>query len=266
MVGPARYAFKLDPSIPLDDACGIPDALGTSFWALNDRSVPIHVLLNGDPRKLTHRDTHWLRGKNVVTFGAGGIGGAIIRLATSYFDVGNMVVVDISEEKLAFAKSLGATHTVNSKAYLDAEGIDLSQLSGKDRKKAISGLAKHISGHLKAYGFQVDLAVDCSGADVFSIALETVSKHRNFIQLAWPAKPSNGVFVQKIMDKCIVIPGTWACTMEKMAILVKAVNEGLVDIKGLVTNKDYTLDTVEKALIDLQEGDKIMGRASIKVQ
>ena len=264
---PSRYTFKIKETVPLDEACIIPDAVSTPFHGLKSRSVPPHIVQNSsNPSKLFEQSTHWLKGKNVVVFGVGGVGGPTVNLAARYFQAKNVLAVDIFDNKLEFAKKLGATHVVNSKTYFDENKIVLKELLGRDRAKAISGLARHISSNFAEDKFQVDCVLDCSGvADTFPVAVETASKNRAIIQVGWPPKPVSEFLNQKIMDKYLTINGTWACPMNEMEEIVKAVEEGTVDLDLLVTNKDYSLDTLENAIHDLEKG-KILGRATIKIE
>ena len=264
---PSKYTFKIDESVPLDEACIIPDAVSTPFHALKSRSVPPHIIQHtSNPNRLFDRKSHWLQGKNVVVFGVGGVGGPTVNLAAKYFKAKNVVAVDIFNEKLEFAKNLGATHTVNSKTYFEENNIVINELSGRDKAKAISGLARHISSHLAEDKFQVDCVLDCSGVpDTFPTAVETASKNRTVIQVGWPPKPVREFLNQKIMDKYLTINGTWACPMNEMKEIVEAVEANTVDLNLLVTNKDYTLDRLENAIHDL-EGGKILGRATISIE
>jgi len=117
---PSRYTFKINKKVPLDEACIIPDAVSTPFHALKSRSAPVHIIQNlSNHSKLFDHKTHWLKGKNVVVFGVGGVGGPTVNLAAKYFQAKNVVAVDIFDNKLKFAEKLGATHIVNSKAYFE---------------------------------------------------------------------------------------------------------------------------------------------------
>ncbi len=261
MTAPARYVFRVNNSVPLDEVCIVPDAVSTPFHALKSRSFPTHILLKETPAK----QGHWLNGKNVVVFGAGGVGGPAINLAARYFQAKNVIAVDVFDKKLEHAKRLGATHTINSNTYFEENGIAMNELAGRDRAKAVSGLAKYISSHLAEDKFQVDLVVDCSGVSVtFPIATETVSKNRTIIQVGWPPRPAPDFLNQKIMDKYLTINGAWACPMNEMQEIVTAVESNNVDLNLLVTDKDYKLDGFENAIHDLEAG-KIIGRATIEI-
>ena len=263
---PSRYTFKINENVPLDEACIIPDAVSTPFHALKSRSIPPHIIQHTpNHNKLFDHKSHWLKGKNIVVFGVGGVGGPAINLAARYFQAKNVVAIDIFDKKLKYAKTLGATHTVNSQIFFNENDISIKELSGRDKAKAISSLAKHISSHLAEDKYQVDVVVDCSGvSDTFPVAVETVSKNRTVIQVGWPPKPVSEFLNQKIMDKYITINGAWACPMDEMSEIVKAVENNIVDLNLLVTNKDYTLDRLENAIHDLESG-KILGRATISI-
>jgi D-arabinose 1-dehydrogenase-like Zn-dependent alcohol dehydrogenase len=263
---PSKYVFKINEIVPLDEACIIPDAVSTPFHALKSRSIPPHIVQNtSNPNKLFDRKTHWLKGKNVVVFGVGGVGGPTVNLAARYFQAKNVIAIDIFDNKLEFAKKLGATYTVNSKTYFEEIDIKINELTGRDKAKAISGLARTISSNLSEDKFQVDCVLDCSGVpNTFPVAVETVSKNRTIIQVGWPPKPVPEFLNQKIMDKYLTINGTWACPMNEMGEIVKAVEADKVDLNLLVTNKDYTLDRLENAIHDLEAG-KILGRGTISI-
>ena len=263
---PSQYTFKINDSVPLDEACIIPDAVSTPFHGLKSRAIPPHIVQqSSNPAALFKQKSHWLQGRNVVVFGVGGVGGPTVNLAAKYFKAKNVIAVDVFDEKLKFAQKLGATITVNSKTYFEENNIAIKELSGRDKSKALSGLAKHITSFLAEDKFQVDCVMDCSGVpDTFPVAVETTSKNRTVVQVGWPPKPVSGFLNQKIMDKYLTINGTWACPMNEMAEIVKAVEAGVVDLNLLVTDKEYTLDRLENAIHDLEAG-KILGRATINI-
>src|ERR671929_326006 len=111
---------KVDPQAPATAAgllgCGVMAGVGA---AMNTAAVQ--------------------RGESVAVFGCGGVGDAAIagaRLAGAT----TIVAVDIDDRKLAWARGLGATHTVNSKE--------------SDPVEAIKGLTG---------GFGADVAIDAVG-------------------------------------------------------------------------------------------------------
>ncbi|MFZ2503349.1 MAG: S-(hydroxymethyl)mycothiol dehydrogenase [Nocardioides sp.] len=62
------------------------------------------------------------RGKSVAVIGCGGVGAAAIA-GSALAGASTIVAVDIDDRKLEVAKSMGATHTVNSKEIDAVEGI-----------------------------------------------------------------------------------------------------------------------------------------------
>ena len=57
-------------------------------------------------------------GESVAVFGVGGVGLSAIR-AASILEAYPIIAVDLDDEKLAFARSFGATHTVNASGNVD---------------------------------------------------------------------------------------------------------------------------------------------------
>ena len=53
------------------------------------------------------------KGSNIAIFGLGGIGMSAL-IALNLFNCKKIIAIDVSETKLKLAKSLGATHTINS--------------------------------------------------------------------------------------------------------------------------------------------------------
>jgi len=94
IVMPAKFAFKMNPSVKLDRACVAADAISTTYYALKER-----VKLK--------------KGDSVAVFGAGGVGLAAINVARQ-LGASKIYAIDIREESLDAAKKLGA-ETINSK-------------------------------------------------------------------------------------------------------------------------------------------------------
>ncbi len=57
-------------------------------------------------------------GQSVAIFGVGGVGLSAIR-AASILEAYPIIAVDLNDEKLAFARSFGATHTINASGNTD---------------------------------------------------------------------------------------------------------------------------------------------------
>jgi S-(hydroxymethyl)glutathione dehydrogenase/alcohol dehydrogenase len=93
-VVPEGAAAKVRSDVPLERiatlACGVATGLGAVF---NAAHVPI--------------------GAGVAVIGCGGVGASVIAGA-DIAHAGMIIAIDVAEEKLAYAKTLGATHTVHA--------------------------------------------------------------------------------------------------------------------------------------------------------
>ena len=107
-------AIKVDKDLPLDILC----TLGCGFQT--GAGTVLNVL---KPRI----------GASVCVFGVGSVGLAGIMAAANFTPATKIIAVDVVDERLEMAKSLGATHTINSKgkdvvelinAITGDEGID----------------------------------------------------------------------------------------------------------------------------------------------
>ena len=107
-------AIKVDKALPLDIlctlGCGIQTGAGTVLNILKPKI-----------------------GASIVVFGVGSVGLAAIMAAANFTPATIIIAVDIIDEKLDMAKSLGATHTINStgkdvvemiKDITNGEGVD----------------------------------------------------------------------------------------------------------------------------------------------
>lgn len=93
VAAPAKDAHRLPESVPLVEGAIIADALTTPYHAVVNR---------GQVRP----------GDQVVVFGCGGIGLNVVQVAASQGAC--VVAVDLAEEKLEWARRMGAAETVHS--------------------------------------------------------------------------------------------------------------------------------------------------------
>jgi S-(hydroxymethyl)glutathione dehydrogenase/alcohol dehydrogenase len=99
-VVPESGAVVIDSSIPLDRAAIVGCAVATGFGAVvNTARVPV--------------------GATVAVVGCGGVGLSIVQGARAA-SAGPIIAVDLREDKLALARRVGATHTVNG---ADADAV-----------------------------------------------------------------------------------------------------------------------------------------------
>ncbi len=107
-------AVKVDKDLPLDILCTLGCGIQTGAGTV------LNILKPGI-------------GASVCVFGVGSVGLAGIMAAVNFTPATRIIAVDIVDERLEMAKSLGATHTINSKgkdivemikAVTNGEGID----------------------------------------------------------------------------------------------------------------------------------------------
>ncbi|UCG50460.1 MAG: zinc-binding dehydrogenase, partial [Candidatus Latescibacterota bacterium] len=91
---PAKFAFKMKPSVDLERACISADSVSTVYYSLKER-VGVQ------------------KGESVAVFGCGGLGLAALNVARE-LGAAKLYAVDVREESLEAAKKLGA-EPVNSK-------------------------------------------------------------------------------------------------------------------------------------------------------
>jgi propanol-preferring alcohol dehydrogenase len=91
---PAHEVFILPEEIPLVEGSIIADALTTPYHAVKNRAEV-------------------RAGDTVVVFGCGGVGLNVVQFA--HLSGGIVIAVDISEEKLEWARKLGANITINGR-------------------------------------------------------------------------------------------------------------------------------------------------------
>jgi S-(hydroxymethyl)glutathione dehydrogenase/alcohol dehydrogenase len=91
---PARGVAPLPDELPLSDSAIFGCALMTAYGAVS------HV-------------GALQRGESVAVFGAGGVGGGVVQVARA-LGAGAIIAIDVDEDKLALARELGATATVNA--------------------------------------------------------------------------------------------------------------------------------------------------------
>jgi 2-desacetyl-2-hydroxyethyl bacteriochlorophyllide A dehydrogenase len=142
---PAKFAFKMDPSVDMERACVAADSVSTVYYALKER-VGVRP------------------GDAVAVFGCGGLGLAALNVARE-LGAAKLYAVDVREDSLEAAVRLGA-EPVNSKGK---EKIfkELKSLSGDGIRVALDcvGFAATISeafatvckgGEVGVIGFTLD--------------------------------------------------------------------------------------------------------------
>ena len=114
-VVPVSDVFPAPANVPLPDACILGCAMMTAYGAVKNQA------------RIQPSDA-------VAVVGVGGIGSNVIQMARA-FGAGQIIAVDVRDDKLEAARGLGATHTVNAvqsdavaavQACTDGRGVDVA--------------------------------------------------------------------------------------------------------------------------------------------
>lgn len=132
---PARNAYRLPESIPFDVASIMMCSTSTSLHAL--------------------RRGRFVEGESVAVFGCGGLGVSAIKLARA-LGAGEVFGVDISDDKLAIAESLGATPVPFAKAHRIEADVALELVGLPETMKAAVGCLG-VRGRAVAVGITDDV-------------------------------------------------------------------------------------------------------------
>lgn len=172
-------------------------------------------------------------GSTVAIFGLGGIGLSAL-MATMLFECSKVIAVDVSEDKLALARSFGATHTINAKA--------------SDPVSAIKNLTD---------GLGADYAVEASGhTKVIEQAFASIRRGGGVC--AFASHPEQGALISIDPYELICgkqIRGSWgggANPDRDIPLFAKLYLEGKLPLEKLIT-KRYPLDSINDALDDLEQ-------------
>ncbi len=196
------------------------------------------------------------KGDSVAIFGAGGVGLSAV-VAARVLEADPIIVVDLDDEKLAFSRRFGATHTINAAAVDPVAAI--KELTTDDSRVNIASLP--VSG--------ADFVFDCIG--VKSVMEQVVPAARTGY---FGAEPGGTAVLVGIPTTTLEIVPIELLVNEKHLIgsiggscqpdrdfpkYLDWHKQGLLNLEGLVTAR-YTIDQINAATDDLEAG-KISGRS-----
>jgi S-(hydroxymethyl)glutathione dehydrogenase/alcohol dehydrogenase len=169
---------------------------------------------------------------SVIVIGLGGIGLSAL-MALKYLKCKNVIAVDISEEKLELAKLFGANHIINSKRE-NTKGKVLSIL-----------------------GDYSDACIESGGkTETIELGFSLIKKTGKLI---FASHPPEGEFINIAPHELIAgkqIFGSWGggCKPDiDIPKLAEIYLKGKVPLEKLIS-KRYTLENVNEALLDLENG------------
>lgn len=186
------------------------------------------------------RESQLKVGQKVVVFGVGPIGLLTIISAKSA-GAAEIIAVDISNDRLALAKEVGATYIINSLEENPTEKI----------------LSLHENG--------VDIAYEAAGAEItFTTALNVLKKRGQLMVIAAFGKPISLDVTQHLLMKEINITASFAyCNI--FPEVINLIASGRMDVKKVITKKIALENLVEDGL-ELLEKDKSHAKILIDIK
>lgn len=179
-------------------------------------------------------------GQVAVVTGSGCIG-LVSMMALKALGVTDVYVVDIMQKRLDKALELGATGVINGKE--------------KDAVKEIEELTN---------GRGCDLVIETSGSEICANqGLEMLVKDGTLVQVGYSASGTMNLKTSMICDKELTIRSVFRYR-HIYPLAIKAVAEGKVDLKGIVTDI-FDLDDVQNAMDSSVNNKADIVKAVIKI-
>ncbi|GGC81783.1 succinate-semialdehyde dehydrogenase [Tersicoccus solisilvae] len=220
-VVPATAVFRLPDAIPLEQAAVLGCSVFTSYGAVHNVG------------KVTAGDT-------VAVVAAGGIGLNIVQMAVAH-GASRVIAIDIDDEKLALARRVGATDTVNSRTEDPLEAVRrLTDGHGVD-------VAFEAFGSAPTVRTAVDVVDD--GGRVVLVGIAPVGVEAQFD-------------IARVVRRKIQILGSFGARASvDMPAVLDLVADGRIRLDDLVTDR-YAFADAGRAYRDLEER-RIRGRAVV---
>ncbi len=222
-VVPRQDVFSLSPDTSVEDACILGCAFFTAYGAAKNQA---------DLRA----------GESVAVVAVGGVGSSLVQISRA-FGASQIIAVDVRDDKLQAARSLGATDTVNSAREDVAQRI--AELTG---------------------GRGVDVAFEALGRpETLGLAVNSVRAGGRAVAIGIPSGPgvTFPVEMSRLVRREVKLIGSYgARPTVDMPGLLDLVEDGVLDIKGQVTRR-YPLDGAQEAFDALRRGE-IIGRAIVR--
>jgi len=212
VVAPAKDIFVLPEEMPLAESSIIADAITTPYHAVVNRGQ----VAPGDA---------------VVVFGCGGVGLNVVQIASALG--ARVVAVDLSNDKLAWAKELGAAATANPS---DHERLD------KELRKLTGGGA--------------DVAFEVIGNPTTQEqGLGCLKTGGRLVCVGYSPKPMT-LNSGRVMFRELEVVGSLGCRPVDYPRVIELCRQGRIELERLVTHR-FGLDQMEEALDTLRGGSAI---------
>ncbi|KAK3069214.1 hypothetical protein LTR53_012616 [Teratosphaeriaceae sp. CCFEE 6253] len=217
-------------ALPEDFCYKLPDSVSLEEGALMEPlAVGVHITRQADIKP----------GQSVVVFGSGPVGLLCCAVARAY-GANKVVAVDINEDRLKFAKSYAATHTVVSQ-----------------RQSAEDAAARIIADCQLAPG--ADVAIDASGAEpCIQTGIHVLRTGGTYVQ-AGMGKSDITFPIGAMGAKELNVRGSFRYSSGDYATAVGLVTSGRVGVKELISSRVKFLEA-ETAFEDVKaaKGIKVL--------
>jgi len=215
---PASDIFGLPEPIPLLEGCIIADAIST----------PYHAVVNRGQVK---------PGENVLVVGCGGVGLSLVQMAS--LAGGNVIAVDIFDEKLEQAKKFGATAVINS--------------------KKVESVSKALR---KQLGISIDVAFEVIGyPPTIEEAFKSIKWGGRLIIVGYSHEEVKFP-AGKIMFCEMEIKGSLGCGLQDYPKIIELAKHGKLKIKEMVTHR-YKLEDINEGFKLMEKGDPNLIRSIV---
>ena len=225
----------------LAEYCVIPS---TSVAKLPDDVDPVAGAILGCAAMTAYgavrRGADLRHGETVAVVAVGGVGSNVIQIAKA-FGARQVIAIDVSDDKLADAVELGATHTVNS--------------ATQDVREEV----KQITGSRG-----VDVAFEVLGRpETWLTALEAIRDGGRMVPIGLGAGvQTSAVEINRTVRRSQSIIGSYgARTRQDLPEVVRLAADGVINYRSIVSRR-FSLDDVAEGYRLLHDG-KVRGRAVV---
>jgi succinate semialdehyde reductase (NADPH) len=222
-VMPARGVAMIPDGLPLTDSAIVGCALMTAYGATTD-AAQLEL------------------GQDVAVIGSGGVGVSIIQMARA-LGARRIVAVDISDEKLALASSLGATDVVNAMSADPVAAVrDITDGHGPN-------VVFEAIGNPRSFRQATEMVADGGRCVMIGIAAPGVTGEVEITRL--------------VRRKLAIVGCLGGRPRHDMAAVMELARDGRLDIPGSIGGR-FTLDTAQEAYRLLAAGE-VTGRAVVEM-
>ncbi|HJY85109.1 MAG TPA: zinc-binding dehydrogenase [Candidatus Binatia bacterium] len=222
-VVPASDVFPAPANVPLTDACILGCAMMTAYGAVKNQA------------RVQPSDV-------VAVVGVGGVGSNVVQVARA-FGAGQIIAVDVRDDKLEAVTGLGATHTVNA-----------------TRGDVVAAVNTLTNGH------GVDVAIEALGRPETVVQAFTMTRDGGRVVVIGiaPGTTTAGIEITRLVRRSIQLMGSYGSRVRTdLPELLVLAARGQVSVSQPITRR-YRLDQVDEAYAALQRGE-IIGRAIITI-